>query len=629
MHHVQIIFGNIRIKHVNTIVLYSVCCIALCSGNPKHSRDDELDLRRLVHDRKCRCLSKRDTRGARCAGHANCFTPFCEPSQFAQLLHMRQHVACLHKLDMDRLVFDMVRALALSQGIICPHQETNICEGELAYHLLGKPVCRGAFASLLGIGSSRLHTMVVAMRKGKLAPPIDMRYITKPLSQQPTEARSEIHSYLQQLYDSVAETLPDCEDQLGKQDVRVNFKTDPSQRGIDPYAAAVDDEGCCFGSLFEASQGDADGNPTKRRKVTHHVLRQPHATCPVEGDQRWLPPGSMEDHWRVFNATSGIDVSFATFWRTWRQHFPHLCFRRSRQHACCATCVKYKLLIRELSINLEARQAQLQLYHAHLRRQFRDRQEYWSNRSKSRTSIDNTVTLIIDGMDQAKFAYPRSQEVKESKDFSNWVRPRLHVAGLICHGHFIDVTVGDADLPKDSSMTVEALAAAITRLHHQGVDLSSVNLHIQVDNTTRENKNNAVLRFLAALVGTRRLKSAHLQFLSAGHTHEDIDQLWGQLASHLAKTGVLQTPDDFVVEIQKWLGQVKRPHEARRFVSKVDKCRDWKSFLEHMDVHVTGIGGPAAPHEFVFQRFEGRDNIGCNVSIIPSSNKRTPPRSNT
>jgi hypothetical protein len=40
-------------------------------------------------------------------------------------------------------------------------------------------------------------------------------------------------------------------------------------------------------------------------------------------------------------------------------------------------------------------------------------------------------------------------------------------------------------------------------------------------------------------------------------------------------------------------------------LSQVDQVRDWKTFLEDINVHVTGIAGPSAAHEFVFQRFEG------------------------
>lgn len=65
--------------------------------------------------------------------------------------------------------------------------------------------------------------------------------------------------------------------------------------------------------------------------------------------------------------------------------------------------------------------------------------------------------------------------------------------------------------------------------------------------------------------------------LRSGHSHEDIDQLFGQLASHLNKKARRANgPHDFRDIIQHWLDNVLiRPHESEKLAVVLDQCRDW------------------------------------------------------
>ena len=56
-----------------------------------------------------------------------------------------------------------------------------------------------------------------------------------------------------------------------------------------------------------------------------------------------------------------------------------------------------------------------------------------------------------------------------------------------------------------------------------------------MDNTSGENKNFIVLACLAALVGIGVVPSVTAAFLRVGHTHEDMDVLWGINATVLGK----------------------------------------------------------------------------------------------
>lgn len=174
-------------------------------------------------------------------------------------------------------------------------------------------------------------------------------------------------------------------------------------------------------------------------------------------------------------------------------------FRTKRQHLECAICQRHRLLLRSFANHLVARQQQSLHYDAHLRSQYRDRLQYWSVRGESRIH-STTICCILDGMDMAKFAYPRAP-VMGGKQWANFARPRTHVCGLKIHGYGMFFSISRHDVPKDSNHHVELLAHGLTRVQkHFGLDFSKYHLHIQSDNCVRETKNNSVARWCSLLV---------------------------------------------------------------------------------------------------------------------------------
>ena len=292
-------------------------------------------------------------------------------------------------------------------------------------------------------------------------------------------------------------------------------------------------------------------------------------------EERYLPPGTMRDMWEQMLSSEGIKVSFPQFWRIWKSEYPHLKFRASSSHALCAVCLRHKLLIRELGHHLKARSAQRDLFNAHLQHQYSDRCQYWRARAASRLRGADIV-LIIDSMDQAKFMYPRG-DVYRSKELGTLQRPRAHITGVLCHGHLTLFSVSEHDMPKDSTTMVELVAHTLTLLRDSGVNLRESCVTIQSDNTSREMKNNPFLKFLSFLVANGVVQKAMLSALRTGHSHEDIDQVFGQIAKHLStKARSAATPYDFKDHITQWMQtSMKRPHEAGKHCVVLDQTRNW------------------------------------------------------
>ena len=248
-------------------------------------------------------------------------------------------------------------------------------------------------------------------------------------------------------------------------------------------------------------------------------------------------------------------------------------FRPVSQHHECGTCIRHRAMVRALAGHALARAAQQKLYFDHLRSQYLDRIAYWTSRAESRDKSMPSVTIVTDGMDQAKFSLPRHEAMK-SKEFSNFQRPRLHISAAVAHGWCIVFQITPPETHKDSNTSIELISHVLTQLQKQGAHLPGMHVTIQSDNTCRECKNSMVLRYLASLVSSRTVKSASLSCLRSGHSHEDIDQYFGRLSRYILRWKTLQTPEDVKDCIQTWLDQ-STFFEKEKFAVLVNRTRDW------------------------------------------------------
>ena len=146
-------------------------------------------------------------------------------------------------------------------------------------------------------------------------------------------------------------------------------------------------------------------------------------------------------------------------------------FRSTSSHAQCSECVKRKALISSLADHLNARKVQQDLLYTHLQAQFRDRSCYWRMRGLARArGLD--VVCIQDGIDQSKFIVPRTSLMR-AKTFEGFMRPKLHIVGVIAHGRHVAFYISEPNIPKDSNTSCEILADSLQRLAVAGVDLSA------------------------------------------------------------------------------------------------------------------------------------------------------------
>ena len=189
-------------------------------------------------------------------------------------------------------------------------------------------------------GSRRFNKIKGAVACDEPAPPVDLRYLTKPKAATNSEMRGSVASFLTQIYHSVAETLPDFRDEAWDVDTTM-FAIEEDKEETDPYADQI------VKGFKDQKVGPSSSKASKKktrkmkRSVKMNLARRPETGGLCE--ERWLPPGQIKDYWEQYKHThSGSKcASFTTFWRESRFWFSKfvIVFRNlgktSKVSPCC------------------------------------------------------------------------------------------------------------------------------------------------------------------------------------------------------------------------------------------------------------------------------------------------------
>jgi len=184
----------------------------------------------------------------------------------------------------------------------------------------------------------------------------------------------------------------------------------------------------------------------------------------------------------------------------------------------------------------------------HIRCTYLDRQIYWNLRFASRGHSD-VLVIIIDSMDKTKFSWPQFPFAKRPHDLADLNRPRISFTLAMAHGYRVDMYAAPEELNHGADAFLEVLCRTIDHVRRicplRKIPFAR-HLVIQSDNTVAKAKNQYVAMFLAFLVSRRLFLSVNLTFLIVGHTHEDIDQLFGVVVSLVFQCGAFETIHDLM-----------------------------------------------------------------------------------
>ena len=154
-------------------------------------------------------------------------------------------------------------------------------------------------------GSRRFSKLKQAASSGDLAPPVDIRYLAKPLSAQNSEAKSSASSFLMQVYESVAETLPDYRDETFDVDTTLVTLKEDITENKDPYAEQLD-RGLgpnCHSPSQKVGPNAKNPKLRKKKNISNWIRSadQKQEVCMRRS-------GSPLGRWRTYGSNTGMQI---------------------------------------------------------------------------------------------------------------------------------------------------------------------------------------------------------------------------------------------------------------------------------------------------------------------------------
>lgn len=253
------------------------------------------------------------------------------------------------------------------------------------------------------------------------------------------------HAFFRWVYESEAETLPEFPD------IRKEPDSSGDSDDLPPGSATTsssDKETLLVDSASVAKQRK------KRKKVYDDLGVMVEGTFlpPLRSDAesesavpkevRWLAPMSLRFLFRQYKVVWRGAASLPTFWSVYRSAWEHVLRRReTRQHSKCDICEQLKAAVRGSNLKSDTIQYQRQ-YDQHQREQFADRRVYYSCRSSSANWARGVV--LRRALREAAAMAHVVEHIRSHVVFSQWAMPCMGLSGL--RGEGVGVRIGEASV---------------------------------------------------------------------------------------------------------------------------------------------------------------------------------------
>lgn len=216
------------------------------------------------------------------------------------------------------------------------------------------------------------------------------------------------------------------------------------------------------------------------------------------------------------------------------------------------------------------------------------------------------MSLIIDGMDQGKCLIPYAGRQDTFKDAMH-----MHITGVKEHGVGLTIYRTTETVAKGANLTIHCILDRLKKFndkHHYYPEI----LYLQIDGGS-ENANKYLLAMLELLVAKRICKDVWFTRLPTGHTHEDIDGVFGTIWAGLC--------GDPLFTLEAWKAQIEKIFAATTLKAEVTDIwvmPDYKAVIQsciiegferlHRDLHTQ--------HQWRFRAVEKCDffPFGCKTT---------------
>ena len=194
----------------------------------------------------------------------------------------------------------------------------------------------------------------------------------------------------------------------------------------------------------------------------------------------------------------------------------------------------------------------------------------------AREGTSDVLSITVDGMDQDKTNIPVMRVGNLSKDDGKGMPLGTKLLGAIAYGYGWYGLWTYPEWGNPSNITFTGLCHVIRSVQTlRGGSLPPA-LHLQMDNSGRDNKNHWLLGFCALLLKERLFQEVEVYFLPVGHTHCDIDATFSKVASRIRGRGAYSMPDLHRCARTAWSGCDKWVGADRRENVELEAVLDFK-----------------------------------------------------
>ena len=301
---------------------------------------------------------------------------------------------------------------------------------------------------------------------------------------------------------------------------------------------------------------------------------------------------------------------------------------KHKKFSQCVTCFLFKQLMAKCSNPVD--RAEIRAHRLrHFDTVFKERVIYHKTRNYAKENPEEVLSMILDAQTAWRTRGPTLPREVGSGFPSGFEPFGQQLYGCLVHampgdeehkGGFFGYMIDDS-VKGGGNVTCEIVYQTLRKLQEHRKVWPPI-MDIRLDNTTKDNKNKCVFGLFAWLVLTDVFKKVRVRYLSVGHTHEDIDALFGVLMQYLYRNQCFATIEILMDAIYESFFVREGKHASGNKPSaKVEHMRathDWTGWLttvcaeqvdeakvptvRKMEKYARRVPDSHRPHEFEFSK---------------------------
>ena len=293
---------------------------------------------------------------------------------------------------------------------------------------------------------------------------------------------------------------------------------------------------------------------------------------------------------------------FTSVWRTSKELFKIKTQRKVGTLARCSTCTRLGDMLKAMRGTDMTRLAEIEAeFRGHIFLQQFERKAYAYKQMLAASEPHLYLSCIIDSSTQFCYQCPYVRDNFKGLAPTNNLPQSLTAVYYHGKGRGTHIYPSSSYVFGGSNWTIQCLMKSLVSEAANAKAKNSAlprTWFVQMDNAVGDNKNKFVFGFFSTMVVKGIFDTIVVSFLLVGHTHEDIDQLFSQLAAHLKSIGVHLSLEELDELLRSLHAELDRQNQKDITVTRLRATGDYKEFMGPFIPKE--ISGHTRPRCFVF-----------------------------